>query len=87
MSQQAVSAIFIQNSARVPISWLPHIFISLKILGPLFLMTFLFLIVHVELFVIFSPVYILLSSSACCVTSRHHSPPPPAPRPLLRKIH
>jgi hypothetical protein len=79
MSRQAVSAVIVQNSARLSISWLPHKFRSLKTPGPLFLMTFPFLTVH-QFFAIFTcTVYILLSSSACCLASCHchHSPPTP----------
>jgi hypothetical protein len=78
MSQQAISAVIIQNSARVPISWLPHNIWSLKILGPLFLMTFPFLTVFVEFFSIFS--YLHSAKFICLlVPIRHHSPPPPGP--------
>ncbi len=72
MSQQAVSAVIFQNSARVP-----QKLKSLKTLGPLFLMIFTFLSVRVEFFKSSPTVYILLRSSACyvtCVTSRHYLP-------------
>jgi hypothetical protein len=52
MSHQAVSAVMIQNSARVTISWLPHKFQSLKTLCPFFLISFP--ILTVEFFAIFS---------------------------------
>jgi hypothetical protein len=80
MSQKAVSAVIIQNSARVPKSWLPHKFISLKILGPLFLITFPFPTVHVEFFAIFSSC-LHFAKFVCllCHYSCHHSPPPPGP--------
>jgi hypothetical protein len=67
---------YLSNSARVPISWLPHKLKGLKTLGPLFLMTFPYLSVRVEFFASSLTVYILLSSSACCVTSRHYLPLP-----------
>ncbi len=87
MSRQAVYAVIVQNSARLPICWLPHKFRSLKTIGPLFLMTFPFLTVY-QFFAIFTcTVYILLSSSACCIVSRlrHHSPPPTPPACTLTK--
>jgi hypothetical protein len=91
MSQQAVSAVIIQNSARVPTSWLPHKLRSLKILGPLFLMTFSFLTIRVEFFAIFS--YCLHFAKFVCLLC-HNSlvaiilpppPPPPLHRPLRLK--
>ncbi len=82
MSQQAVSAIIIQCSARLPISWLSHKFRSLKTLGPLFLMTFPFLTLCVEFFANFS--YSLHFAKFVCLLC-HQSPlfsPTPGPQYL-----
>ncbi len=77
MSQQAVSAIIIQSSARVPISWFPQKFRCKKIRGPLFIMTFPLLTVRVEFLQSshFAKFVCLLSPSRNPSTS----PPPAGP--------
>jgi hypothetical protein len=88
MSQKAVSAVIIQNSARVPISLLPHKLRSLKILGPSFLMTFPFLTAHVEFFAIFSHClhFAKFVCLLCHYTSRHHPPPRPHAGPIDERL-
>jgi hypothetical protein len=91
MFQQAVSPISIQNSVRVPVSWLPHKFRNLKTLGPLFLMTFSLLTAHESLILCkllplftFSKFVCLLCHYGIVAIILPHPPPAPTPAPLTK---